>query len=64
MLSYRHLVVFILGLTVAGGAAALVAPRDGGALPEPIQQLYSKDGRGYVMTGGWSQKVKTLKERR
>jgi len=64
MLGYRHLVVFILCLTVAGGAAALVAPRDGGALPEPIQQLYSKDGRGYVMTGGWSQKVKTLKERR
>jgi M6 family metalloprotease-like protein len=63
MLGIRHLVVLTICLTIAGGAAALVAPKDG-KMPPGVLELRAKNPRAFNVKRAWSQKVKRIKQQR
>jgi M6 family metalloprotease-like protein len=64
MLGKRHLLVFIICMAIAGGALALVAPKDGNKLPTGLRELMEKNPEGFTVTRGWAQKVERIKEQR
>jgi M6 family metalloprotease-like protein len=64
MLGKRHLAVFIVCMTFAGGAAALVAPKNGGSLPAGLLERLKKDPHAYDVERAWTQKVQRIKRHR
>jgi M6 family metalloprotease-like protein len=64
MLGKKHLIVFIICMAIAGGAVALVAPKDGGKVPAGLRELMEKNPEGFNVTRGWAQKVERIKRQR
>jgi M6 family metalloprotease-like protein len=60
----KHLVVFAAFMMIAGGAAALVAPRDGGRLPQAFYDIKAKDPSAFTMKRAWIQKKERIRARR
>jgi M6 family metalloprotease-like protein len=64
MLTLKRLIVFAVCIVIAGGAAAVVAPKDGGKMPRAYFDMKAKDPKAFMFQRAWVQKAMRIKRQR
>jgi len=64
MFGKKHLLLVILCTAMAGTAAAVVAPKDGGKLPKAVRELKEKNRRALPLARAWAQKARRIRQHR
>jgi M6 family metalloprotease-like protein len=64
MFGKKHLLLLTLCTAIAGTAAAVVAPKDGGTLPKAVRELNEKNRRALPFMRAWAQKARGIRQQR